>query len=173
MERRSLLRAAFLCTFSCLWAHAQQANAIYLTDYNPNNGTNTPCTGPGHVLRFLTMYGWDTGPTAPGLTFDLPTGVSLDANGRLYIADRENRRIVRMDDVFGANWLPFSGTGANALSNPGARTDCTSSTDGVYETALDSAGRIYIVATNPAQVVRINDMTGAGWTALTSLPGEP
>ena len=47
----------------------------------------------------------------------------------------------------------MEGTGSNRFVNP----------DGIF---VDGAGRIYITDWTGNRIVRINDMTGAGWTTL-------
>jgi hypothetical protein len=34
-------------------------------------------------------------------------GVGFDAQGRMYVADRGNHRIVRVDDIAGAGWVTY------------------------------------------------------------------
>lgn len=149
-------------------------NSLFITDYNPNSGGSSPCLGPGRLFRIRSSSegGWEAGPTVSGLTFDNPTHFSFDSNGRIYVADRNNRRMVRMDDVAGNGWKAFSGVGSNVLSTPGTRTSCTESNDGVYGAAIDASGRIYIAAFNPGRIVRVNDMDGAGWTSLDLSSGD-
>ena len=71
-------------------------------------------------------------------------------NGRLYIADTGNKRIVRMDDLSGKGWTTFGNIGTEKRLH------------GPVGIAVDEAGRIYI-ADSPDRIVRIDDMTGKGW----------
>ena len=100
---------------------------------NDVNATTGGCDAPGRVFRIreVSDTGWERGPSAPGLVLDIPTALTLDAAGRLYIADRENRRVVRIEDIAGNGWVAFGG-GENVLSNPGRRTGCVFSDSGVY-----------------------------------------
>ncbi|HJZ58383.1 MAG TPA: NHL repeat-containing protein, partial [Gemmataceae bacterium] len=86
-----------------------------------------------------------------------PAGVCVDARGRIYVADFDNFRVVRFDDMTGANWTAYGeyGTGVGQFINP-----C-----GV---CLDAHGRVYIADQGNDRVVRIDDMTGANWTAMGS-----
>ncbi len=69
-------------------------NALIFTHQNELNPSTGACTSPGRVLRIreVSDTGWERGPSVAGLSLDIPAGVTLDSSGRLYIADRENRR---------------------------------------------------------------------------------
>jgi DNA-binding beta-propeller fold protein YncE len=75
--------------------------------------------------------------------------------GRIYVADRENNRIVRMNDMTGAGWTTFGaeGSGTNQFNDP-------------FSIFVDGAGRIYVTDNRNNRIVRMNDMTGAGWTTF-------
>jgi hypothetical protein len=78
--------------------------------------------------------------------------------GRIYIANRDDHSIVRMDDMVGTNRVDF-GTMGNGDDQ----------FDGPSSLALDSMDRIYIGDTNNARVVRMNDMAGANFVAYGTL----
>src|SRR2546426_182056 len=82
--------------------------------------------------------------------------------GYVYVADRGNNRIVRMNDMSGAGWIVLgtSGSGAKQFNFP----------RGLF---VDTAGRLYVADTENHRVVRVNDMTGAGWTAIGSVGAGP
>jgi streptogramin lyase len=90
-----------------------------------------------------------TGTIAGGSTF-----VNTDYEP-VYVADTSNNRIVRMDDMTGANWITFGKTGAgtNQFQNP-------------WGISVDASGRIYVTDNINCRVVRINNMSGKNWTAL-------
>lgn len=95
------------------------------------------------------------------VTIPSPSSVALDADGRIYVTDNANNRIVRMDSISGAGAVPFGTTGAGN----GQFSDPT----GVF---VDGSGKIYVADWGNNRIVRINDMTGAGWTTLAvSHPG--
>jgi len=85
-----------------------------------------------------------------------PRGLAFDAAGKIYIADTGHDRVVRVDDMTGANWTTLTSSAANTLLH-------YQSVSGV---ALDSAGKIYVADMAANQVVRVDDMTGANWTTL-------
>jgi len=77
--------------------------------------------------------------------FENPRGVFVDPEGRIYIADTLNERIVRIDDMSGRGW-----SATNHFGFP----------DGV---AVDAHHRIYVADTREHRVVRMDDLTGRGW----------
>lgn len=126
-------------------------NALLATTMSPNDRSESKV----YRITHLGPGGWEVGPTAAGLSFWNPQAIAIDGGGRLYVADRDNRRLVRMDDIAGNGWTEFAGTAGNVLAPPVAFS-------GTYGVARDTAGRLYI--TSPLdRLVRVDDMAGAGW----------
>jgi|GEM_PF-1336133 len=73
----------------------------------------------------------------------------------IYITDYSFSRLVRADNLWGANQqiLGSTGTGVNHFYGP-------------HGVAVDSSGRIYVADTYNCRVVRVNDISGAGWKTL-------
>jgi len=104
--------------------------------------------------------------------FKLPHDVFVDIQGRIYVADTDNHRIVRMNDMSGTGWTTL-GTGA-CSTTPGSFCRPVS-------VSVDGVGRIYVAeglefglappfnSTN--RIVRVNDMNGTGWTQFGA-PGS-
>src|SRR2546427_6118348 len=101
--------------------------------------------------------GWAAGvglPAGSGMNqFSSPSGIFVSA-GQIYVADRNNNRIVRMNDMTGAGWTTFGtlGSGMNQFSSP-------------FGTFV-STGQIFVADTFNNRIVRMNDMTGAGGSEL-------
>lgn len=141
-------------------------NALLLTNMAAEDSLNKVFR-----IRHLGAGGWEEGPTAAGLSFWHPQEILVDRSGRIYVADRDNRRIVRMDDIAGNGWIDFRGTGGNELAGPGS-VNGVSSTTGVYGIAFDSAERLHISAFNPLRLIRVDDMTGRGWRTFEPTGGD-
>ncbi len=108
-------------------------------------------------------FGGDGGPALQA-RLNFPSGVAADGAGNLYIADRNNRRVRRVDaagvisTVAGNGTAGFSGDGGPALQ---ARLN---NPQGV---ALDSAGNLYIVDTSNQRIRKV-DTAGVISTAAGS-----
>jgi streptogramin lyase len=118
------------------------------------------------IVRMDDMTGknWTTlGTTGSGQNqFNNPGWIALDASGRIYISDSDNCRIVRFNDMMGTGWV--------ALGTPGSgvnQFNCSALQMGAI--FVDTAGRIFIVDGGNGRIVRMDDMTGAGWTTFGTL----
>ena len=115
-----------------------------------------------------TQYGRGGGgencghPTTQSGEFDGPKDIAFDSQGRIYISDDFDQRIVRIDDMTGKGWVTYGtgGLGVGQFLQPQSIT-------------IDAQDRIYITDedknTQGGHVVRIDDMTGTGWTAFPSV----
>ena len=92
--------------------------------------------------------------------FQNPSSVLLDKQGRIYVVDDGNCRIVRMDDMNGAGWIEYGRGGGDRCGQPATEQG---ELNGPKDIAFDSQGRIYISDDFDQRIVRINDLTGAGW----------
>lgn len=81
---------------------------------------------------------------------------------QIYVVDRANSRIVRVNDMTGAGWtaLGTAGSGPKQFNFP----------RGIF---LDARGRIYVADTDNHRIVRMEDIAGAEWTSFGSRAQEP
>jgi len=106
-------------------------------------------------------YGGDNG-AATSAYLDMPTGVAVDGNGTVYIADSHNHRIRK---VSSGTITTIAGTGAAGYSGDGgAATAAQLSLPSAV--AIDSKGNLYIADTNNQ---RIRKITG---TTITTIAGN-
>jgi len=109
------------------------------------DGTITTVAGTG-----VAGFGGD-GALATQAYLDTPTGLAIDANGNIYIADSHNQRIRKVasgiiSTVAGTGTAGFSGDGGPATA---AQLALPSSV------AVDSAGNVYIADTNNQRIRKI------------------
>ena len=104
----------------------------------PPSWTITTVAGAGHNVGFSG----DGGPATAG-QLDDPTGVAVDRAGNLYIADRANHRIRKVDSM--GTITTIAGTGERGFS--GDRGPATAARlDFPGDVAVDGAGNVYIMA---------------------------
>lgn len=124
------------------------------------------------VVRIGDMTGadWEAlGREGAGtLQFAAPWAITVDQGGRLYISDMFNHRIVRVDDMTGKGWTVLGGHGPGPRGAGGGVGQFAVP----WGIAVDEAGRIYVADHSNHRLVRVNDMTGAGWT-IVGRPGSP
>ena len=99
-----------------------------------SNGVITTVAGNG-----TPGYGGDNGP-ATSAQLNVPEGVTVDAAGNLYIADRDNNRVRKVANgvittIAGNGTAGYSGDGGPAIS---------AELNGPLGIAVDAAGNIYI-----------------------------
>ena len=90
-------------------------------------------------------------------------GAATPPSGQIFIVEECNHRLVRISDMTGAGWTTFGsfGTGLNQFAWP----------QGIF---VGLTGQIYVADTGggwhdyfgKSRIVRINNMTGAGWTTF-------
>jgi len=87
--------------------------------------------------------------------FNAPCGLAVDGQGRIYVADRGNHRVVRVDDVNGTGWttLGVLGSGVGEFRAP-------------TDVFLDASDRLYVADTGNHRIVRVDDIDGTGWTTF-------
>ena len=70
----------------------------------------------------MTGAGWTSfGTEGSGVNqFNFPAGTFVTAGGQIFVADRNNDRIVRINDMTGAGWTSFGtvGSGVNQFNIP-------------------------------------------------------
>ena len=114
---------------------------------------------------FSGAFAGDGGP-ATDASFNRPSDIALDAAGNLYIMDRENNRLRKVDATTG-NVSTIAGSGESAYSGDGgpATAAALASPFGVH---VNGAGQIFIVDTQNQRVRmidsdgNINSVAGSG-----------
>ena len=102
-------------------------------------------------------YSGDEG-AATAARLNLPLDVALDGSGNLYIADRNNHRIRKIDASSG-NISTVAGTGTFGYSgDEGAAT--AAQLNHPYGVALDGSGNLYIADTFNGRIRKVDASTG-------------
>ena len=103
------------------------------------------------------------GGLATAAQLDQPSGVAVDAAGNLYIADRANHRIRRVDASTSVI-TTIAGSGATGVGNGGFSGDGGAATsarmDLPADVAVDASGNLFVVEEGNSVVRRIDGSTG-------------
>ena len=111
------------------------------------SGTITTIAGTG-----VRGYSGDGGPAVQA-QLAVPSGVAVDGNGNLYIADEYNSRIRRVDDSGTITTIAGGGEGgSNGDGGPAHMAKLSSPQD----VAVDSAGNLYIADYGNARIRRVD-----------------
>ena len=113
-------------------------------------GTITTIAGTGEL-----GFGGDGGP-ATEAQLTRPFGVAVDATGNLYIADRSNNRIRKVDPT--GTITTIAGTGERGFGGDGGPAT-EAQINGPSDVAVDGTGNLYIVDGNNHRIRKV-DATG-------------
>ena len=140
-----------------------------------SNGNLYLAEASNHVIREVSTTGIITtiagtgiegfsgdGAAAIGAQLDTPTGIAVDANGNVFIADSHNHRI---REVSNGIITTFAGTGTPGFSGDAAAATAAQLCfpSGV---AVDKSGNVYIVDTNNQRIRAVSNGT------ITTIAGD-
>jgi Bacterial Ig-like domain (group 3)/NHL repeat len=156
--------AATSATLASPSAVAYDANGnLYLAD--AQNHVVREISKSGQIVTIagtgIEGYGGDNGP-ATSAYLDTPTGIAVDANGNVYIADSHNHRIRK---ITSGNIATIAGTGAPGFSGDG-NSAAAAQLWLPSSVAVDSTGNLYIADTNNQRIRKI-----AG-TTISTIAGD-
>ncbi len=106
------------------------------------------------------------GGTATSASLAYPSGVALDRQGNLFVADQYNYRIRRVDGVTG-EITTVAGNGIQSFSGDGG-VAVGASLDSPYDVAIDGAGNLFIVDQYNHRIRRVDGVTGV----ITTVAGN-
>ncbi len=119
-------------------------------------GTISTIAGSGEFGQPYDLFAGPAGQSGGGFSGDggpatsarlkSPTGVAVDAAGKVYIADTGNRRIRRVDGRTGLI-RTYAGTGTGGFSGDGGLA-ASARLNSAQSVAVDAAGNVYIADTD-------------------------
>lgn len=136
------------------------AGNIYLADYG-NHAIRRVDAVTGIISTVAGIgspgFSGDNGP-ATAAKLDYPEGVYVDKNNNLYIADRQNNRVRKVDAGTG-NIATIAGTGAVSYSGDGGPATAANLYNPI-RVNMDKMGNIYISEYSGVRLRKINAATG-------------
>jgi len=167
-------------------------NGPLMATVGPNDTLWVADSGNNRVLRFDTVSSKKSGAFADGMLgqtdfmangaglgisrFTMPLGLWADPDGRLWVADYGNNRVLRFDSAAsktnGGNADAVLGQTSLFLASPGTSASTLSSPTSVY---LDADGNLWIGEYTNQRVVRYPDAVNQtpGTAAADLVIGEP
>lgn len=136
------------------------AENIYIEDHlnhrirkvNGTTGVITTVAGNG-----IATFSGDGGP-AISASLRSPSGVYVDSAGNIYIADRDNQRIRKVDGSTGIITTVVGNGSANYSGDGGLAT--SASLNGPAGVRIDSAGNLYIAEFYNQRIRKVDGTTG-------------
>jgi sugar lactone lactonase YvrE len=132
------------------------------SEFATKSKTTTESTGSSTQIvttaAGLTRSAYGNGGAATSAYLNVPRGVAVDAPGNLYIADGNNfqiRKVNATTRVISA----FAGTGQNGYTNDG-QLGVNAQLSYLGNSAVDSAGNIYIADSGNNVIREVNAVTG-------------
>ncbi|MEB3220568.1 MAG: hypothetical protein VKS61_00680 [Candidatus Sericytochromatia bacterium] len=123
---------------------------VYVADYGNHRIRKITPQGVVTTLAGSGQMGFAEGP-GPEAQFSFPSGVAVDASGNVYVADRDNHRILKVTPQGVVTTLAGSGT-PGFTDGPGAKAEFWNPV-GV---AVDASGKVYVAdaVNNRIRVIR-------------------
>jgi gliding motility-associated-like protein len=161
---------------------ASATGDVYVADYNNNRirkidaaGIVTTVAGNG-----TATYSGD-GALATTASINLPTGVSVNAAGDIFIADRSNNRIRKVEAATGIiNTVAGSGVPGYGGDGGSAISPCTKLAD-PHKVRVDAAGNMFIADQSNSRIRKVDTAPVSSGlptiniaaSATTACPGAP
>ncbi|KPA10281.1 hypothetical protein MHK_009516, partial [Candidatus Magnetomorum sp. HK-1] len=139
------------------------------TDTNNDTLTYTITVGPSWLVKSYASFDIDTyagtgssgntgdGSAATSAQLNYPTGVAVDSSGNLYISDRSNGTIRKVDATTG-NISTFAGTTPGYSGDGGQAT--SAQLNSPYHLAFDSNGDLFVAEEGNDCIRKIDISTG-------------
>lgn len=145
---------------------------LYVSDYFYNTIRKLTPVGTNWVVTTIAGYPYSSGSndgTNANAQFNNPSGLTVDTNGNLYVADYFNSTIRKITPV-GTNWVvtTIAGSAQNFGSMDG--TNGIAQFFGPSGITLDALGNLYVADTINATIRKIAPV-GTNWV-VTTIAGQ-
>ena len=129
---------------------------LYITDRNNHRIRKVDSTGTITTIAGTGKDGFsgDGGPASQA-QLNFPTGVAVDGEGNLYIADAPNDRIRKVDSI--GTITTIAGTGEQGFSGDGGPA-IQAQLDAPTGVAVDGAGNLYIADRNNSRIRKVDSI---------------
>lgn len=134
-------------------AYDQLADTLYIAD--TNNNRILSFTAASTLTPVASVYAGATAGNTVG-KFNQPTGLSVDAQGRLYVCDTLNNRLQRNINNTATGWEVFAGATA------GVAPGLVNAPRGIF---VDSTGRVFVADTGNNRIM-LNVGGLGGWSSI-------
>lgn len=160
--------AAYL--YSVVGVVSDAAGNLYIADYGQNRVRKVNTSGIITTVAGTGTSGWTgDGGAATAAKLNGPYGLALDASGNLYIADRYNNRIRKVDAATG-NITTVAGDGFSGSSGDGGAATAARLNDPLA-VAVDGAGNLFISDYSNYRIRKVNSSGIISTYAGTGLVG--
>ena len=142
---------------------------LYITDRNNHRIRKVDPMGNISTVAGTGEFGF-SGDGGPAVEAQLarPYSVAFDAAGNLYIADRNNQRIRKVDSM--GNITTVAGTGERGFSGDGGPA-LEAQLSFPFDLALDTEGNLFIADTGNHRIRKVDSMGNISTVAGTGEPG--
>jgi sugar lactone lactonase YvrE len=143
---------------------------LYVADYGNDTIREVTPVGTNWVVSTIAgtaLIGSSDDGTNGSAQFNSPSGITVDANGNLYVADSGNNTIRKVTPM-GTNWVVTTIAGTNGINGNGS-TDGTNSVARFYGPSgitMDTLGNLY-VADSANNTIRKVAPVGTNWVVTT------
>ena len=129
---------------------------LYIAGIDSHRVRKVDTSGTTWMIDTVAGTGWSDyggdGGAATEAWLNSPTGVAVDASGNIYITDRLNERIRKVDGD--GNISTVAGTGTPGYNGDGCRAT-TAQLSSPYGLAVDGSGNLYIADGNNNRIRKI------------------
>jgi len=145
---------------------------LYVADGGNNTIRKLTPVGTNWVVTTIAGTAGNIGSadgTNQAASFYYPSGVAVDTNGNVFVADASNDTIREVTPV-GTNWVVTTIAGTAGVNSSGDGTNGAAQFSGPSGLALDGAGNLYVADTSNDTIRKLTPV-GTNWV-VTTIAGQ-